>query len=111
MSFIIKAGRILELAAFFLKEVVKANLQVAWMIFQPPEKIHPSFLKIPLDVQSETGIYLLSSMITLTPGTLSLEVSADRKYLYVHAMHAPDPAAVVRDIKSGFEQRLLGVGC
>ncbi len=103
--------RIVNLILFFLKEVVLANLQVAQLIFKSPKNIKPAIIKVPLDIQSDRGIFLLSSMITLTPGTLSLEVSRDRKYLFVHVTHTDNPSQTVEDIKRGFEKKLLGVGC
>jgi multicomponent Na+:H+ antiporter subunit E len=97
------------LASFFLVEVVVANLQVARLVFVSNEKIDPAIVKLPLRVESDLEIFLLTSMITLTPGTLSLSVTDDRKELFVHVIHAPDPAAVVRSIQDGFERRILGV--
>lgn len=103
--------RIILLIGYFLKEVVVANLQIAQLIFTKTEKLQPAIVKIPLELKTDRGLFLLSSMITLTPGTLSLEVSADRQSLYVHVTHTTDPEGVVQQIKNGFEKKLLGVGC
>jgi len=59
---------------------------------------------MPLDVKSDAGIFLVTNLISLTPGTLSLDVSEDRKTLYVHAMFADDPEEVCRKLKSGMER-------
>lgn len=103
--------RIVLLIGYFLKEVVVANLQIAKLVFAKPENIHPAIIKIPLDIKTDRGLFLLSSMITLTPGTLSLEISSDKKNLYVHVTHTANSAEVVAQIKNGFEKKLLEVGC
>jgi len=62
---------------------------------------------VPLTVQSDAGITLLSNLITLTPGTLTLEVAKDRSQLFVHVMNVGDVAAFRRSIQTGFERRIL----
>lgn len=96
---------------FFLKEVVLANLQIAQFVLWKPSRIRPAIIKVPLDIKTDRGIFLLSSMVTLTPGTLSLDVSEDRKFLYVHVTHTVNPSEVIESIKRGFEKRLMEVGC
>lgn len=103
--------RVISLICFFIKEVIVANIQIAQLVLWKPSRIEPAFIKIPLEIKSDRGIFLLSSMITLTPGTLSLEVSEDRRHLYVHVTHTADTSAVIKSIKQGFEKRLMGVGC
>jgi multicomponent Na+:H+ antiporter subunit E len=61
---------------------------------------------IPLDLQSDEGITTLANLITLTPGTVTLDVSSDRKTLYIHAFDASDPEGLVRDTKERFERRV-----
>lgn len=96
---------------FFLKEVVLANLQIAQLVLWKPSRVRPAIIKVPLDIKTDRGIFLLSSMITLTPGTLSLDVSEDRQFLYVHVTHTTNPNEVVASIKQGFERKLMEVGC
>ncbi|WP_158320343.1 Na+/H+ antiporter subunit E [Pseudobdellovibrio exovorus] len=103
--------RIVLLIGYFLKEVFVANVQIAKLVFKKPKYIHPAIIKVPLDIKTERGLLLLSSMITLTPGTLSLDISSDRKHLYVHVTHTTSPEVVVAQIKSGFERKLMEVGC
>ncbi|HAJ83042.1 MAG: Na+/H+ antiporter subunit E [Zunongwangia sp.] len=94
---------------FFLKELVKANLEVAWEVMTPKLNMTPGIVKVPLTVQSDVGITLLANMITLTPGTLSLDVSNDKKVLYVHAMYIKDKEKFIAGIKNGFEKRILEI--
>mgnify|MGYP000533675759 CR=1 FL=1 len=95
------------MSAFFLWELVLANLKVARDVLAPVERLRPAVVAVPLDLKTDWQITLLAILITLTPGTLSLDVSTDRKVLFVHAMHVGDPAALRHEIKSGFE-RLIG---
>lgn len=95
--------KFLHLIVYFTWEVVKANLQVAKILLFRHEEIRPAIVAVPLDIQKDSQILILSSMITLTPGTLSLDVSEDRKKLFVHVIHTDDPEATIQEIKTGFE--------
>ncbi len=103
--------RILSLFVLYFKEVVVANLELARLVLWKPHVITPALVKIPLDIKSDHGIFLLGSMITLTPGTLLIDVSIDRKFVYVHITHTSDPQSVVDFIKTKFEKKLLEIGC
>lgn len=99
--------RIVGFIFYFLYEVVVANLQVAYEVMTPNLYVKPGIIKIPLDVQTNTEISILANLITLTPGTLSIDVSDDKKVLYVHSMYVTDRDKFVHDIKNGFERRIL----
>lgn len=101
--------QVIAFAFYFLYELVVSNLRIAADILTPKLYMTPSIVAVPLDVKTDFEIMLLANLITLTPGTLSLEVSEDRSTLYVHAVYAADPAATVREIKDGFERRVLEV--
>lgn len=92
---------------FFLWELTRANLKVAFDILTPRHRMKPGVIAIPLDVRTDAEITLLANLITLTPGTLSLDVSTDRKVLYVHAMYIDDVESERRQIKEGLERRVL----
>lgn len=94
---------------FFLSELVKANIQVAYEVMTPHYNMKPGIVKIPLDVKSDLEITFLANLITLTPGTTSLDVSDDRKVLYVHSMYIKDRESLIHDIKNGFEKRILEI--
>lgn len=91
---------------FFLWEMLKANLRVAYAVLTPGHDMRPGVVAVPLDVTSDVGITILANLITLTPGTLSLDVSSNRKVLYVHTMYLDDPDEFRRGIKEGFERRV-----
>lgn len=94
---------------YFLVELIKANLQVAYDVITPKDHMKPGIVGIPLDAETDLEITLLANIITLTPGTLSLDVSTDKKTLYVHSMYIEDPEDFVMDIKMGFERKLLRI--
>lgn len=107
-----RPATILRLLATFAKEVVVANVQVAWLIVQPRLPIRPAFVVVPLDLRDDLAITMLGNMITLTPGTLTLDVAADRSALYVHCLAASDADAVRAQIKRQFEAPLQrGLEC
>lgn len=99
-----------HLAAYSLLvlwDVIVANFQVARIVlFMPRDKIQSNWITVPLDLHSPEAIALLAGTITMTPGTLTADMSACGRALLVHALHAPDPAAVRDDIKARYEARL-----
>ncbi len=99
----------LSLALFFFTELLLSALRVAWLVMQPKLTLRPAIIAYPLTVTSDAQITLLANMITLTPGTLSIDVSADRKTLYVHAIDIESKEALVEAIAGGFETRVLEV--
>lgn len=101
--------RIIGFAFYFLYELVKANLQVAAHVVTPKFYMEPGIIKYPLDAKSDLEITLLANVITLTPGTLSLDVSDDRKVLYIHTMYVSDKDEFIDSIKNGFEKRILKI--
>lgn len=92
---------------FFVKEIVASNLLVAREVLSPRPRRRPGVVAVPLDAKTDAEITLLANVVTLTPGTLSLDVSPDRSTLYVHTMFLDSPEALRRDIKEGFERRIL----
>ena len=96
----------LKFALFFLKEMMLCNLRVAYDVITPQDHMRPAIVAVPLDLESDAGITLLANMITLTPGTCSLDVSDGRKTLYVHAMYVDDPDELRRSIKQNYEARV-----
>lgn len=91
----------------FLWEVFKSNLRVAWDVVTPRTLRRPGIVGIPLDANTDLEITVLANLITLTPGSLSIDVSEDRRTLYIHAMFAEDPDTVRREIKGRFERWVL----
>lgn len=105
--YFVKLRIALRFALFFLWQLTKANFKVAFDVLTPRHHMKPGVIAVPLDVTTDAEITMLANLITLTPGTLSLDVSTDRKVLYVHAMYIEDADSIRREIKEGFERRIL----
>ncbi len=98
---------ILGLIVLFLKELFMSVLRVAWLVLKPGQSYKPSFISFPLTVDAPHEITLLANLITLTPGTLSVDVSDDNKTLYIHCIDVDDVEALRKDIAEGFERKIL----
>ena len=96
-----------KLIVMFHYELVVSSIQVAWDVLTPRHRARPAIIDVPLDVKSDAGILLVTNLITLTPGTLSLDVSDDRTTLKVHAMYADDPDEIRHTLKSGMERWVI----
>ena len=105
-NYFIKVRQIITLAGVFVWALIQSNLRVAVSVLSPLDKMQPGIIALPLDITSDAEITLLANMITLTPGTLSLDVSNDKKTLYVHGMHVHDLEKFKGEIKDSFERRV-----
>jgi len=89
-----------------LRDIVAANITVAGQVLGRESNLRPGFIWVPLDLTNIHGISALTSVITLTPGTLTAELSQDRRYLLVHCLHVTDPQAMIDEIKARYEAPL-----
>ncbi|MBP0049975.1 Na+/H+ antiporter subunit E [Marinobacterium sp. AK62] len=95
-----------------LGDIVVANVEVAILVLGPMRKLQPAFVAVPLDLSGDLPITLLASTVSLTPGTVSAEVSEDRKWLYIHALHMTDEQGLIATVKSRYEAPLKEIfGC
>lgn len=106
LRFPTKVSRAVSLAVFFAWELLVANIRVAADVLSPRTSIRPAVVAIPLDITSDAEILLLSALINITPGSVTIDLSDDRRTLYVHVMHMTSAEASRREIKSGFELRV-----
>lgn len=106
-----KIWKILFLIVYFVKELFLSSIRVAIDVMKPRFKMQSGVVALPLDVQTDFEITLLANLISLTPGTLSLDTSPDGKTLYIHAMYIDggDVESVKRGIKEGMERYVLEV--
>jgi multicomponent K+:H+ antiporter subunit E len=95
-----------KLLVIVVWDIVVSNIVVARLVLGPVERIRPGFVRLPLDVEHPYAVSLLASIITMTPGTVSTEVSEIRGEILVHALDVPDPDQLVRDIKTRYEAPL-----
>jgi multicomponent K+:H+ antiporter subunit E len=88
-------------------DIIVANVQVAKIIlFMPADKIQSAWISIPIELKSPEAITMLAGTITLTPGTVTADMSSCGRVLLIHSLHAPDPDAIRDDIKTRYEARL-----
>ena len=104
-----RVHRVFGLAAYFLWELIRANIRLAIDVATPRYHMKPGIIALPLDVTQDGQILLLSMLINTTPGSVALDVSPDRKTLYVHVMYMDTPDGAREEIKRGFERRVLEV--
>lgn len=101
-----KLRALARLLWYFGYELVKSNLQVAWLIWQPRLQVQSALIQIPIELENDLSIVLLANLITLTPGTVTVDVAADRRTLLVHCLNVSDIEATKQQIKDCFEQPL-----
>lgn len=106
-SVTIRPVKLLLLACLFAKEIVLSACRVAILVLSPRMHLQPGIFAFPLKAERDFEITLLANLITLTPGTLSVDVSDDRSILYVHALDVSDPDRTRAEIAAGFERRIL----
>ena len=99
----------INLAGYFLKELVVSNLRVLWDVITPTHINRPGIIGIPLTAKTDLEIFVVASLVSLTPGTLSVDLAEDRKTLFVHVMFLDDVEKARAEIKNGLERRILEV--
>lgn len=106
-GYVAKLPRVLEFFVFFFGQLLLSSVRVAVDIVTPRHRARPGIVAVPLDAKTDTEITLLANFVSLTPGSLSLDVSDDRRTLFVHLMFLEDAETARREIKEGFERRIL----
>lgn len=104
----LQVPRLLNFMVFFTKELIMANLKVAWDVLTPTNLMKPGVISMPLRAETDMEITMVANAISLTPGSLSLDVSSDRKVLYVHVMYLYDEQQVMTELKR-MEAKILRV--
>lgn len=97
------------LAVYFVKELIKSCITVARDCVARRPNLNPAIVCMPLDAESDLEIFLVANLISLTPGTLTLDVAEDRSFLVIHSIYAKDPDALIADLKGGMEHRVREV--
>lgn len=106
-DYVSRTRRIVSLILLFVVELAKSAWKVAILVVSPKLDVKPGIFAYPLTVKSDWEITLLANLITLTPGTLSVDVSEDRSTLYIHGIDCSDVEATRRDIAEGFEKKIM----
>ena len=104
-----RVPKIIGFILYFHYEMVKANIQVAYDVITPKFFMKPGIVQYPMEANSDFEINMLSTMIALTPGTRVIDVSEDRKVLYIHAMYMKSREQFIEQIRERVERRLLEI--
>jgi multicomponent Na+:H+ antiporter subunit E len=104
-----KPPKVLAFLLYYMKEMVVSNLIIARDILTPTHYMRPGVVAIPLRAETDFEITLLANLITMTPGTLSLDLSPDRRTLFVHAMYIDNPETLRAEISGNLERRVLEI--
>ncbi|MFV8836052.1 Na+/H+ antiporter subunit E [Aquisalimonas sp.] len=91
---------------FYIWELIMSNMRVAYEVLTPSHGMRPGVIGLPLDARSDAAITILANLISMTPGTLSIDVSSDNRMLFIHAMHIDDEDALRADLKD-LERRVI----
>jgi multicomponent Na+:H+ antiporter subunit E len=100
---------VISLILLFLKELILSNISVLKTLLRPKLDIKPGIFALPTDLKKDWEITLLANLITLTPGTLVVDISYDNKILYIHTLDIPDVDEAIDDIKNTFEKAIMEV--
>ncbi|MFA0811658.1 Na+/H+ antiporter subunit E [Microbulbifer epialgicus] len=98
--------RFAHLFIFFLQELMLSSLRAAYEVFSPRLKSRPMIVRIPLEITDRNQIFILTNLISLTPGTMVLEITRDHSELLVHTMFVDNPEDFREEIHQGFEKRV-----
>lgn len=101
-----KVWYFIEFFFVYLWELTKSNVQVALESLRPTFTMKPGFVRIPLDVNSDDEMLLFANLMTMTPGTVTMDASQDKKNLYAHVLFVEDPDQTRHEIKSTLETRV-----
>lgn len=107
--YITRIWALIVLFLVFIRELIMSNIQVLLAVIRPHMDIKPAIFALETDLKNDWEITLLSSLITLTPGTLVLNISNDQKVLYIHALHVDDVDEAIKSIKTSFEKAIAEV--
>jgi len=105
-AYFVRSFRVVRLFFFFLWELTVSSLSVTWEVLTPSHRARPGIIAMPLDVKRDLTIITLANLISLTPGSLVLDLSADKRTFYIHAMFVDDPEEIRRDLKEKMENRV-----
>lgn len=100
MKIVKRTYYIFEFIVFYLFKLVQSNLFIAYDILTPKMKISPDFIEMPLTIKSDLGLLLFSNLVSMTPGSLSIDINMDRSILEVHVLYNHDKEKVLSEIAS-----------
>ena len=109
LCWIIKFPRLIEFALFYLMEVIMSNLRVAHDVITPTFYMKPEFIELDVEGMTDQQILFAANLITMTPGTLSLDICEETKRLKIHSMYADDTDAAICELETKILRRIRNV--
>ena len=108
LGYVRKIPQIISFTLYYLWELLKSNVRVAYEVLTPTHTMQPGVIGLPLDAKSDAAITIFANLVSFTPGTLSLDVSNDRRMLFIHAMYVDDEEQLFADLKH-MERRVINL--
>lgn len=107
--YLFRVWAIIKLIWLFIIELIKANIDVVKIVLRPKLDNQPGIVAVETRLETNFEIATLAALISLTPGTVSMDFSEDSKTIYIHAIHVPDKEEMIDDIHNTFEQAIMEV--
>lgn len=108
-DYFLRVPKIISFILYFIYDMLKANLQVAFDLLTPKLFTRPGIIAYPLDAKTDFEITMLCNIIALTPGTMVIDLSDDRSTIYIHVMYLKDKEKFIQQMKAGTEKKLLEI--
>ncbi len=108
-GFLLRVVRSVLFIFYYLKELILSSLYVAYDIITPKDLMKPGIVEVPVDLKSDTAIIAFANLISMTPGSLTMDMSADKKKIYVHAMYLHDKEEFIRKMKGELEKKIAEI--
>lgn len=108
-NFIVRVFRSVLFIFYYLKELILSSLYVAYDIITPKDLMKPGIVEVPVDLKNDTAIIAFANLISMTPGSLTMDMSPDKKKIYVHAMYLHDKEDFIRKMKGELEKKIAEI--
>lgn len=108
-DYFFRVPKIIMFTLYFFYDMIKANIEVTIDVLTPNYNMKPGVIKYEMDAKTDFEITMLANMIALTPGTLVIDFSKDKKYMYIHAMYLKDIERFKKNLKDRTEMKLLEI--
>ncbi len=106
LNFLLRVFRFIIFVLYYLKELIVSSLYVAWDIITPKDLMKPGIVEVPVDLKSETAVIAFANLISMTPGSLTMDMSPDKKKIYIHAMYLHDKQEFIDKMKNELEHKI-----
>lgn len=109
LSLLVRSFRLFLFIFYYLKELVLSSLYIAYDIITPRDLMKPGIVEVPVDLKNETAIIAFVNLISMTPGSLTMDMSPDKKKVYIHAMYLHDKEEFIRKMKDELEKKIASI--